>query len=227
MNDNFLTLDQYSHAKQTVESVFHVESRLPKQVFKRPFRFQLLCEFDFAMSDILETLHRMRSPLANESVLLTVLEPDPISFFYKRYQKIYAFYFKADISENEYYSIRWHEPKTPANYHKPIQFNTEIETYIPSSLSWAMWGQRSREIAVIGLDDSLLAKTLIADNGYWMDAATALCRFAKFPFIDRKVPDDFRRALIANYGSRADLEKKLGQKVEYSWEQEEPPPRAR
>lgn len=77
--------------------------------------------------------------------------PDPVTFFYKRYQKIYAFYFKVDISENEYYSIRWHDPKTPANYPKPIQFNTEIETYIPSSTSWAMWGERSREIAVIGL----------------------------------------------------------------------------
>jgi hypothetical protein len=38
------------------------------------------------------------------------------------------------------------------------------------------------------------------------------------PYPEHKMPEDFRRALIANYGSRADLEKKLGQKVEYSWE---------
>ncbi|MGH6836364.1 MAG: hypothetical protein ACREC9_12650 [Methylocella sp.] len=225
MNDNFLTLEQFSHAKQTVESIFRVENRLPEQVFKRPYRFQLLCEFDFAMSDILETLRKMRSALARETVLLTVLEPDPITFFYKRYQKIYAFYFKADISEDEYYSIRWHDPKTPANHPKPIQFNTEIETYIPSSLSWAMWGKRSREIAVIGLDDPELAAFLVNENGYWMDAETALGRFAKMPFVDRKVPEDFRRALIANYGNRADLEKKLGQKVEYPWEKEVAAPR--
>src|ERR1700720_867895 len=115
MNDNFLTLEQFSHAKQKVESIFHIERRLPEQVFMRPYRFQLLCEFDFAMSDILEALHKIRSPLAGETVLLTVLDPDPVTFFYERYQKIYAFYFKADISENEYYSIRWHDPKTPPN----------------------------------------------------------------------------------------------------------------
>ena len=218
MNDNFLTLEQFSHAKQNVESIFHIERRLPERVFKRPYRFQLLCEFDFAMSDILKALHKIRSPLAGETVLLTVLDPDPVSFFYKRYQKIYAFFFKADISENEYYSIRWHYPNTPANDPKPIQFDTEIETYVPSSTSWAMWGERSREIAVIGLDDPALAAFLVNDKGYWMDAETSLRRFARMPFIDHEVPEDFRRALIANYGSRADLEKKLGHKVEYSWE---------
>lgn len=71
---------------------------------------------------------------------------------------------------------------------------------------------------LIGLHDPTLAEALIANNGYWVDAETALQRFADMPFIDHKVPDDFRRALIANYGSRANLEKKLGQKVEYPWE---------
>ena len=58
-----------------------------------------------------------------------------------------------------------------------------------------------------------------------MDAETALGSFAKMPFVDRTVPEDFRRALIANYGSRADLENKLGQRVKYPWEQEEAPSR--
>jgi hypothetical protein len=36
----------------------------------------------------------------------------------------------------------------------------------------------------------------------------------------RRRDDAIRRALIANYGSRANLEKKLGHKVDYSWEKE-------
>jgi hypothetical protein len=66
---------------------------------------------------------------------------------------------------------------------------------------------------------------LVTENGYGMDAETSLRRFARMPFIDHKVPDDFRRALIANYGSWADLEKKLGQNVKYPWEKEEAAPR--
>jgi hypothetical protein len=71
-----------------------------------------------------------------------------------------------------------------------------------------------------------LAAFLGNETGYWMDAETALRGFARLPFIDQKVPEDFRRALIANYGGRADLERKLGQRVEYSWGKEIPAPPA-
>jgi hypothetical protein len=147
----------------------------------------------------------------------TVHQPNTAIDRTVQFQKIYSFYFKADIGEKEYYSTRWIEPFSEDD---PFPFNTEMETYIPNSANWAMWGERSREIAVIGLDDPGLAAYLIKENGYRMDAETALGRFAKMPFIDQKAPEDFRRALIANYGSRADLEKKLGQKVEYPWEKE-------
>jgi hypothetical protein len=215
MNEDFLTLDQYPAARQKVERIFHVERCLPDKVFKRSYRFQLLCEFDFAMSDVLEAFRRTCSPLATDTILLSVLDPDPINYFYKHFHKINAVYFRGNITKKEYTSLRW---RNPGNQADAIQFNTGIETYIPSSLSWAMWGERSPEIAVIGLDDPVLAAYLVKENGYWMDAETSLRRFARMPFIDQKVPEDFRRALIANYGSRADLEKKLGEKVEYPWE---------
>lgn len=78
---------------------------------------------------------------------------------------------------------------------------------------------------MLGLDDPALAAFLVNETGYWMDAETALRRFARLPFIDQKVPEDFRLALIANYGSRADLDKNLGQEIEYPWEKEEATPR--
>ncbi|MGH6848633.1 MAG: hypothetical protein ACREC0_14730 [Methylocella sp.] len=223
MNEDFLNLDQYPAARQKVESIFYVKRCLPEQVFIRSYGFQLLCEFEFAMSDVLEVFRKTRSPLEGDTILWSVIEPDPINYFYKQYHKINAFYFKGNITKKEYISLRW---RNPGNEADAIQFNTGIETYIPGSLSWAMWGERSSEITVIGLDDPALVESLIADKGYWMDAETSLRRFARMPFMDQKVPEDFRRALIANYGSRADLEKKLGQEVEYSWEQEEAPPRA-
>jgi hypothetical protein len=106
------------------------------------------------MSDILESLRKMHSPLAADTVLLSVLDPDPLSYFYEHFQKINSVYFEASITEKDYRSLRSLSPGNPAD---AIQYNTGIETYIPESLSWAMWGERSREIAVIGLDDSQLA----------------------------------------------------------------------
>lgn len=218
MNDNFLTLDQFHEAMKKIDPVFDVERRLPEQVFKRSYRFHLLSEFDYAMDDLLKVLQKTRSPLTDETVLFCVLEADPINFFYKEFQKIYGFYFKANISVAEYYSMHWVEPLPKED---PFPFHTELEVYLPESASWAMWGERSPEIAVIGLDDVELAAYLVNENGYWMDAETALHSFAKMRFLNQKVPEDFRRALIANYGSRADLEKELGRKVEYPWEKKD------
>lgn len=215
MNDDFLTLDQYPVARQKVESLFDVTKCLPEQVFKRSFRFRLLSEFEFAMGDLLETFRKTGSPLADDTVLLSVLDPDPITYFYKYFNKINAFYFKTNITKKEYSSLRW---RNPGNEADAIQFNTEIETYIPSSLSWAMWGERSREIAVLGLDDPELVTYLVEENGYWMDAETASEEFACMPYPHQKMPEDFRRSLIANYGSRTKLSEKLGHKVEYAWE---------
>ncbi len=221
MNEDFLTLQQYPAARQKTESTFHVDKRLPDQVFKHSYRFQLLCEFEFAMSDILNVFHKIRSPLAADTVLLSVLDPDPIAYYYKHYHKINAFYFKADITENEYFDLR---SRNPGNKADAIQYNTEIETYNPESLGWAMWGERSREIAVIGLDDRELAAYLVKENGYWMDAETASENFASMPYPKQKIPEDFRRALITNYGSRAELERKLGETVEYPWEKKDTAP---
>jgi hypothetical protein len=207
MNEDFLTLDQFPDAMKRVENVFHVNRRLPEQVFKRPYRFHLLFDFDLAMSHVLEMLRKTHSSLASETLLLSVLDPDPINYFYKHFQKINAFYFKADITENEYHDIRWRSPGNPAD---AIMFNTDIETYIPSSASWAIWGERSRSIAVIGLDDPEIVKYLVEDDGYWTDAETALEDFASMPYRGQKVPEDFRRTLIANYGTKKDLEDKLG-----------------
>jgi hypothetical protein len=73
-----------------------------------------------------------------------------------------------------------------------------------------MWGESSREIAVIGLNDPVLARFLVNENGYWTDAETALDDFASMPYRGQKVPEDFRHTLIANYGTKKDMEDKLG-----------------
>ena len=223
MNGNFFTLDEFNDAMRKIEPVFHVGQRLPGQVFRRPRLFYLLCEFNFAMDDLQQAFEKTRSPLADETVLFCALDPDPIAFYHKEFHKICGVYFKANFSIAEYLHMLWLEV-SPGDEPSEFLF-TELEVYLPESESWAMWGERSRDIAVLGLDDPALAAFLVNETGYWMDAETALRRFARLPFIDQKVPEDFRRALIANYGSRADLDKNLGQEIEYPWEKEEATPR--
>jgi hypothetical protein len=67
MNEDFLTLEQYPAARLKVESIFQVERCLPDQMFKRPYRFQLLSEFDYGMGGFLKTLRKTHFPLAADT----------------------------------------------------------------------------------------------------------------------------------------------------------------
>jgi hypothetical protein len=216
MNEDFLALEQFPAAIEKVESFFYVDRCLPEQVFKRPYRFYLMRQFDGgSMWDFMDVLQKLHSPLANDTVLFNVLDPHPIDYFYKHFGKISAFSFKADITEPEYYAMRWLNPGNEAD---AIASNSNVETYIPSSGAWAMWGERGREISVLGLDDLALAFYLVQENRYWTDAETAINGFASQPYRDHKVPEGFRGALISNYGNTADLEAKLDEKLRDPWE---------
>jgi hypothetical protein len=126
------------------------------------------------------------------------------------------------MNPDDYYRVDWTKTDPGA---APISVYTELEIHLPTSGRWAMWGERGREFAVLGLDDPALAAHLVNVNGYWIDAETAIDGFAKAPFVDQNAPEDFRRALIANYGNRADLENKLNQKITYPWEKDDFQPR--
>ncbi len=218
--NNFLTIERFPAAMQKVERIFDVDKRLPEQVFGRPYRFYLLREFDAAMSDLILLLRQHNPALAREIILLCVIDPDPINHFEKRLKTIPAFYFTANVGEKKFSELCRRRLDRVGHFADSIANISDVESYIPESASWAMWGERQPEIAVLGLDDPELVAHLIDENGYWMDAESATDDggFAVMPYSNRKVPEDFRAALIANYGGRADLERRLGRKVRYAWE---------
>ena len=222
MNGNFFTLDEFNDAMRKIEPVFHVGQRLPGQVFKRLCQFHLLCEFNFAMDDLQQALETTRSPLADDTVLLCALDPDPITFYYKEFHKICGVYFKANFSIAEYLHMLWLEV-SPGDEPSEFLF-TELEVYLPELESWAMWGERSRDIACsVSMTRRWRHFSSTKPAIGWMPrphcAGLPGCRLSTKRF--RRISGV---ALIANYGSRADLERKLRRKVEYPWEKEEATP---
>lgn len=219
MND-FLTIERFPAAMQKVERIFDVDKRFPGQVFRRPYRFYLLREFDNAMGDLILSLPQHDPVLMRENILLCVIDPDPIDHFEKKLKTIPAFYFTANVGEKKFNELCRRGLDRVGHFADSIANVSDVESYIPGSASWAMWGERQPEIAVLGLDDPELVAHLIDENGYWMDAESATDDggFAVMPYSNRKIPEDVRAALIANYGGRADLERGLGRKVRYAWE---------
>jgi hypothetical protein len=188
---------------------FYVNQRLPGQVFRKPYTFTLMTEYSLD-SDVLKIVQDPRFCDREEPVLLSVLDPDPVSYFHKRFGKINSFRFSAKITDEEYTDLLH---LNPGNYGDAVINYANVVVWLPERARWAMWGEAGREITVIGFDDPAMADFLLNDVGYWFDAETALEVFAGMPYSsnERKAPEDFARPLIKNYGSRAELERKLVQ----------------
>ncbi len=205
MNKSFLEIADYPDVRRRIEEVFHADRFLPDYVFRKRFRFTLLQDFDLGF-DVPKILRDGRFCSKHETTLLSVLDPDPISHFYKRFGKINSFKFQTNISDEDYVALTFfneHDELVTSIAHS----NNVV--WIPERADWAMWGDRDREITVIGFDDPAMADFLISEVGYWFDAETALRVFASNPYKDQKAPEDFARPLVENYGSRAGLERKL------------------
>lgn len=209
MSNEFLDIKSYPAVEASIRGAFHAERRLPECVFKKNYRFTLLTEFDLG-SDLIKILHDGRFCHNTEMIMLSVIDPEPITYFYKHFKKINSFRFSASITGKEYSAL---VRLSPGNEPDALLYHGDTVVWIPERADWAMWGQRDREITVIGFDDPAMADFLLNDVGYWFDAETALEVFAGMPYTSngRKAPEDFARPLIENYGSRAELERKLTQ----------------
>ncbi|VTZ52641.1 hypothetical protein MPC4_90116 [Methylocella tundrae] len=207
MSEGFLSIDNYSRVTEIIQGAFHVDYLLPQYVFKKNYKFTLLREFGLG-SNLMEIIHDGRFCSQTDIILLSVLDPNPISYFYKHFGKINSFRFGANITDEEYSTL---VQLSPGNDADALLYHGDTVVWIPEHADWAIWGQRDPEITVIGFDDPALADFLLNDVGYWFDAETALKVFAGMPYRSNgyKAPEDFARPLIENYGSRKDLERKL------------------
>jgi hypothetical protein len=208
MSRDFLTVEDHPKVEAIIGGVFHPKRLLPENVFTKEYKFTLLANFDYVFgTGLVKIIHDSRFCSKTAKVLLSVLDPEPISYFYKHFDRINSFCFDADISEEDYLKLLWRDP---GNRNDALIFHAETVVWIPDNGHWAIWGERSREIAVIGFDDPGQAEFLLNEDGYWIDAETAITEdFARAPYRDGKAPEDFARALIENYGSRKDLQTKL------------------
>ncbi|MGO9674694.1 MAG: hypothetical protein ACLPSF_11105 [Methylocella sp.] len=208
MSADFLRIHDYPKVDEIIRNTFYVGRLLPEYVFNKKYSFTPVANFDYVFDKGLsKIIHGNRFCGPTDSILMSVLDPEPIAYFHKHFGKINSFRFRAGISDQEYAKLRLLDP---GNEVDAIQFNSETVVWIPDNGRWAIWGERDREIAVIGFDDPAQAEFLLNEDGYWIDAETAITEdFARTPYRDQKAPEDFARRLIENYGSRKDLETKL------------------
>lgn len=187
---------QFEQASSMVEKAFHHTRRLPDQVFKMPVRNRSVCEFDRALSDSFWTeLTRLADAAGDSCILMAVLDPNPIEYFFKEFDQYNWCILSRGTTAEDYWEMLEQGPNgSPAD---AILFNSEVVIWLSPSLKWAIWGERSYGICLLGCDDEISGPT----SDLWFSIETAITNRLPLNFNNQNVPDDIARSFLKNFRS--------------------------
>ncbi|MFX3617839.1 MAG: hypothetical protein ACE3JK_09940 [Sporolactobacillus sp.] len=131
--------------------ILNLKANFPKFVFKRKYNYYSFNEFDRAISEDLWTDIKRLSKMSEDfKVLLAVIDPDPEQYF-KRYFGYYNWAeIPVDTSEDDYINLLFKEP--PSSPADAIVFNSELIVWMPLSMQWAIFANRSYNLCVLATD---------------------------------------------------------------------------
>jgi hypothetical protein len=179
--------------------IFLEKSRLPQNVYYMPFDYYLFAEFDWAMSaEFWLELKILASYSADKRIIVVVLDPHPIDYFFKNFGYYNVFYLSTNASANDYWNaIISGPPDSPAD---AMLYNSNVVTWFADSATWAIWGQREFGICVAGFKESkinLYREESLRSN--WFTTESALRDLIPMFFRDKRVPESFSLSILLNY----------------------------
>ncbi|MGJ7913750.1 hypothetical protein [Neobacillus sp. LXY-1] len=199
---SFFTKDvkEYIKLKKILEELFHLNKEIPDQVFQRGFNNYLFEQFDFIMSEEFWTTIRDLAEKSNDDfVVLAVLNPHPMDYYYKEFGYFNWLKLPIDISSVEFLNIL---NEGPPNYEADAIFiNSFIIALFSPSKKWGIWADRNYEIAIIASDKEININLLpILDT--WVPVEdNVVMDWTRFSFRHYKVPKSFSKKLRMNYSN--------------------------
>lgn len=177
--------------KSIVEECFLTKAQLPDQVFRPGFDNFSFDEFDWAMSgDFWPVLQSLCLSSGDDSCLIAVIDPDPVGYFKYNFDLFSWINISMDIDQRDYWDLLNKCPND--NKADSILANSEKVVWVPKSKSWAIWGERSSGLLVLG-------KKHLSEGGEWNGARWVLSSVAPNIFRNRIVPEEFEKKLLANF----------------------------
>ncbi len=190
-------VEVFEASKREVEKSILIDAKLPKQVFQQGFKYFAFEDFDWTLSsDFWPVITKMAVKSNDASVLMAVLDPDPVNY----YKKEFGYYNWAEIplsiSSDDYLDvINEHPLRSLAD---SARYNSERIVWLPRSAQWSICGHRSYGVCVLGSQDQV---TL---DSTWCDCDLALENLLPQCFRGNVIPPSFASELRSNFSKRAD-----------------------
>lgn len=192
----------FDSAWKLINNSFNTQEGFPKQVFNTKYSNFLFEEFDWAMTpEFWESAIKPLSIISQDThVLVAVLDPDPVKYFYHTFCCYNFIKFPTNISGNDY----WHSLKIGPKDSRAdaMLFNSETVVWLPMSTKWAIWGERSYGTCVLAFENDNTKFSSDNITKTWKSAAFALDCFASINFKNHIVPKEFFDSIMKNYANK-------------------------
>ncbi|MED4784872.1 hypothetical protein [Brevibacillus choshinensis] len=187
--------EQFEKALDLVKRAFDYEQRLPEQVFNVPFQKKCVFDFDKTMSySFWYELERLVNLSNDPFILMAVLDPHPIDYYYNEFSRYNWCILEKNTTPDEYWNaIKSSPEESPAD---AIVFNSEVVVWLSPSMKWAIWGERSYGIGILGLSEEL--SSYRSESCITID--TAISDFVSLNF-GNKIPDEVASKLMLHYNN--------------------------
>jgi hypothetical protein len=188
--------NDFEEASRLVSNVCYDEERLPNQVFKVPFQNTVVLDFDHAMSyHFWDELEQFTDIFGDSYVIMAVLDPHPVNYYYNEFSQYNWCMLKKGTTADEYWNTLKQSPiNSPAD---SILSNSEVVVWLPSSMKWALWGERSYGICVLGFSDDI--DDYKGESWFTMDKA--ITDLVSLNFRNYTVPEEISSKLMKFYSN--------------------------
>jgi len=198
---DFLTdPEEFRRHNARIQELLDLERKLPEQVFRRPLGNFIFLNFDEVFWGFdLECLKSFAR--AEETFFVTVVDPDPQSYYRKHFNIYPTIAMGPDVDLNAYRKILA-RPLSEDNS-ETLADAAGVEVLYSFGHDWAIYGDRDFELAIAAFGDSDLAATFrsvhSADKLLTPEQALAHLVDTGLFGVDRRVPPSVRRKLLENY----------------------------
>ncbi|GGJ65704.1 hypothetical protein GGR02_000606 [Anoxybacillus voinovskiensis] len=179
---------------------FYIENRLPKQVFREQFNYFLFEEFDWAMDkDFWSIIQQLSKETKDDYVLAAVLDPNPVEYFYKEFNYYNWMKLPVNLSPDEYLDVLELGPEeSPAD---AVLYNSYTVIWLPPSMKWAIWGERSYGVCILGFQDVNNSADLLPILKNWRSIDETVLSWVGLNFVNQQLPQEIANTLFLNYSN--------------------------
>ncbi|KJL03768.1 MULTISPECIES: hypothetical protein [Priestia] len=204
---NFFIKDikEFQSANNNLKNIFNTNKELPHQVFNQRCDYYLFEEFYWGMcEEFWPTVQYLTKIFSEKEVTVAVLDPHPTSYFYKEFGYFNYLKLPTSLSSEEYRNVLEIGPEDyPAD---APYYHSEKIVWFSSSKKWAIWGERSLDICVIGFNEAVLLDHLMKSPSKWSYLNEAVEDLIGLNFRNMTLPQDFKDSLSKNYAHDTDSE---------------------